>query len=841
MGFDLGKRIARPRAMPAVAPRVGLLALAAFLFPGVAMASWDHGGSGNGYSKARSLPAGNTPTTSISGRNVIVSWSASSFAGGGPSVSDYTVKRYDTGGAVQSIGANCSGTISALTCTENNVDPGSWKYSVTPKAGNNWVGTESSQSATRVVDPPSFTLSSWGDVTSLPSTVNGDLASFKTGATVTYRLDNPTTGTVLSATTTPSTIGTNGAAGVGVTIPTGTSSGEHTIYAIGSSGDQASAEITVTVCSSPGAQTVTANADTTLQEDQPTNNFGGAADFKVKSKPAANKRGLVGFNLPSVPSGCAVTSASLQLYETVVDTTRTILARRATSSWAEGTVTWNTKPTTTSAGEASTTSALGTRTWSATQMVKNMYTDGNYGFELRDSAEGDAADLEQKFQGHADYPDSQDPKLVITFGADTDATYTLTSSSTLTSLPTSLNGKLRKFTAGSTLTYRLDDPTSGTVLSGTTTPSTIGVTGRATNSVTVPEGVSQGAHKIYAISSSGDVARVDITVNLPTITTPAWALSDVSSGTAVDQSDATAFDDNRLFPADAGFAAVNFSAAFASNRFYQWDYNSSLVPGLAASNVNFNFRFQSNAGAEVACFYFDVIDGGTTIGTHGSTTPAGAGTPWCTDSTEKLVTTALPEVTTSDIANGLRIKVYGAESNNKPIKVDLATISGTVGGQTFTLNEMTGVNQADTSAETLPWTLGFADAVFFTNATSYASSFTSTKYTGVTFPSGYLPSSADLEAVSFVHTWQSINASTVCYYLDVFSGGSSIGTVPASPADLSCATGTASWVTDTIPLPMVDTPAEINGGVQVRIVYRTSNGGATKAREDYTGLSIVYD
>ena len=218
--------------------------VALVVVPISAFASWSTPGSGAGYGKAHSMPAGNTPTTSISGRNVTVSWTASSFSGG-PSVSSYLVKRYNTGGTLQSIGANCSGTIAALTCTENNVPAGSWKYSLTPKEGSNWLGTESSQSATQVVNAASYTLSSSSTLSSLPQTLNGNLANFMTGQTVTYRLDNPTTGTVLSATTTPTTIGTNGAATNSVTVPAGTSNGSHTIYAIGSSGDQASVSITV--------------------------------------------------------------------------------------------------------------------------------------------------------------------------------------------------------------------------------------------------------------------------------------------------------------------------------------------------------------------------------------------------------------------------------------------------------------------------------------------------------------------------------------------------------------------------------------------------------------------
>src|SRR5688572_57956 len=112
MGFDLRKRM-RPPAQPAVASRRGLIAaatlVASLTFTAAAYAGWTGAGTGGGASKARSMPSGNTPTTSISGRNVTVSWSASSFSGGGPNVSGYVVKRYNTSGVEQTIGNACSG------------------------------------------------------------------------------------------------------------------------------------------------------------------------------------------------------------------------------------------------------------------------------------------------------------------------------------------------------------------------------------------------------------------------------------------------------------------------------------------------------------------------------------------------------------------------------------------------------------------------------------------------------------------------------------------------------------------------------------------------------------
>jgi hypothetical protein len=219
------------------------VAVAALTMVASATAAWQSPGSGSGYSGTKTMPTGSTPSASVSNRKVTVSWSASTLPGGG-AVDGYTIKRYNAGGALQAIGANCSGTIAALTCTENSVPSGSWRYTVTPVLAN-WRGTESAMSSTVTVASPVLTLDS-STVSCLPATVSGQITSFVDGQTVSFRLDNPTSGTVLSGTITPSPVPGSGTASVSVTIPSGTTDGSHTIYAIGSQGDTASAPLTVT-------------------------------------------------------------------------------------------------------------------------------------------------------------------------------------------------------------------------------------------------------------------------------------------------------------------------------------------------------------------------------------------------------------------------------------------------------------------------------------------------------------------------------------------------------------------------------------------------------------------
>ena len=232
--------------------RLATAALAAVLTlaaPASALAAWDAGGDGSAYSKARSLPAGSQPAATVANRSVDVSWPAA----GEPAVSGYIVKRYDAGDTAQAVGASCSGTIAATSCTENAVAPGTWRYTVTPASGN-WRGAESPPSAAVVVNSPALSLGP-STVATLPATLNGQITDFIAGQTISFRLDDPATGTVLGGSVTPSPVPASGTADASVTLPAGTAPGSHTVYAIGDQGDVASSGVTVL-----NPQTVTTTA-----------------------------------------------------------------------------------------------------------------------------------------------------------------------------------------------------------------------------------------------------------------------------------------------------------------------------------------------------------------------------------------------------------------------------------------------------------------------------------------------------------------------------------------------------------------------------------------------------
>jgi hypothetical protein len=236
--------VSRRRRLTIATTILGLLCVA----PGVAVAAWHGAGSGAGYAGAATAPVGAKPTVGVTGRNVAVSWSASSFPDG-TLVGGYLVTRYSTSNIPQTVGANCSGTIAALTCTEAAVPPGTWTYAVTPKQGG-WLGAEGPKSANAVVGAPTLSLTPT-TVTSLPATLTGSIANFAAGQNVSWRLDDPTTGTVLSGSVVPASIPAGGGAAATLTIPGTASPGTHTVYAVGSAGDLASQAVALTDTTAP--------------------------------------------------------------------------------------------------------------------------------------------------------------------------------------------------------------------------------------------------------------------------------------------------------------------------------------------------------------------------------------------------------------------------------------------------------------------------------------------------------------------------------------------------------------------------------------------------------------
>ena len=180
--------------------------------------------------------------------------------------------------------------------------------------------------------------------------------------------------------------------------------------------------------------------------------------------------------------------------------------------------------------------------------------------------------------------------------------------------------------------------------------------------------------------------------------TPAFQVGDASSGVEIDRSSPFAF------PAD-GLATTTsqWSSAFASDRYVDLEFNDSLASGVATSAVVFDVAFASSGSGE-ACFYFEVrrISTDAILATVGDPSgPVGC----VTGTTLTTLSTPLPAVVSTTIANDLRIRVFGRESAGASSVVDLATIAGATPYQTFTLYPVMFRDAADTTVENYSWGL----------------------------------------------------------------------------------------------------------------------------------------
>jgi hypothetical protein len=143
-----------------VRPALALAVLVLGFGVSPASAHWGASGVGIGLATARALPAGTQPAGSASVGAATVAWAQAALGpdllgavGGG----GYVVKRYrGAGGPALAPAGGCGGRLTgataALSCLDDGVAPGFWRYTVTPVL-NSWTGAESEPSSLVAVPP----------------------------------------------------------------------------------------------------------------------------------------------------------------------------------------------------------------------------------------------------------------------------------------------------------------------------------------------------------------------------------------------------------------------------------------------------------------------------------------------------------------------------------------------------------------------------------------------------------------------------------------------------------------------------------------------------------------
>ena len=410
-----------------------------------------------------------------------------------------------------------------------------------------------------------------------------------------------------------------------------------------------------------------------------------------------------------------------------------------------------------------------------------------------------------------------------------------TSSTTVSTLPSTLNGNVEGFVTGQTVSFRLDHPQTGALLSGSVSPNPIPTNGSAAITVTIPAGTSDGAYIVYALGSAGDIASASITVTPAppppaprTFFTAAYDVQDSSSGTAATQSHPVAFADG------ANVVLAPWATTFSATRYIEVILNGPLPAGLTVSSATFNMTF-SSAAANTTCVYFEVRRASTNevLSSHGNAT-----TPFACSSNTTPVTsaTALTGVTTSAIANDLKIRLFGSNSASLGSAFDLATISGTTSESSFTLYPGTATDVNGAASTVYPWTLENDDGSIMTSLSAWDTAFSASKYLKLAFPA-YVPAGATQISASFRHSYKSAASSTACYYLEIYSGATLVASRGSSTTPFSC-NATASMVTDVVAITEIDTVAEANSAV-IR-VYTRNSGGSRKTQHDVARLTVNY-
>lgn len=161
--------------------------------------------------------------------------------------------------------------------------------------------------------------------------------------------------------------------------------------------------------------------DSFISASYPTTNYNYQGFISAGNHPTfGTVRGLMRFDLPSLPDGAVITSAAITYYlDMTVSGTTKIDLYRVNSDWNETSVTWNTQPVKNAAPESSASVGTSNSSYSfdITKLAQDWYggAQANFGIELLANPEG--ADR-RSFEGGTSSNSAWRPKLTINYTVD---------------------------------------------------------------------------------------------------------------------------------------------------------------------------------------------------------------------------------------------------------------------------------------------------------------------------------------------------------------------------------------------------------------------------------------
>jgi hypothetical protein len=181
--------------------------------------------------------------------------------------------------------------------------------------------------------------------------------------------------------------------------------------------------------------------------------------------------------------------------------------------------------------------------------------------------------------------------------------------------------------------------------------------------------------------------------------TVAFSVTDNSSGSSTDGSNAYAFASDGRY-----YSSYAFGSSFSTSRYLELDLNSPLPAGLSVSSGQLSLRISGVAAGTSTCVYVEIRQAstGSLVSTHGS---AGSPLGCSSGTTFSTITASLGAVSSTDIANNLRIRVYASDSSAGALRVDAATISGSTPYASFTLYPILTRDHHDGNDDLIRWGL----------------------------------------------------------------------------------------------------------------------------------------
>jgi len=105
----------------------------------------------------------------------------------------------------------------------------------------------------------------------------------------------------------------------------------------------------------------------------------------------------------------------------------------------------------------------------------------------------------------------------------------------------------------------------------------------------------------------------------------------------------------------------NWATSYNASRYVTFGVDGFVPSGATVTGATLTHAYRSARNGSNICYYFEVYDGATLVGSHGSTSSDvscnSSNSTWVTD------TVSLPEVTSVSRANNMVIKLYAKSSN----------------------------------------------------------------------------------------------------------------------------------------------------------------------------------